>query len=230
MSSTSSAALVPSVLDSSEPACEPSSSSRTINTAKLSSGGTGQQSLSMEMSQPLPASLAMSYAGDSHAKTSAMLVLALELGENDPVCGRPSRASLANFDPDTSSWRTSQRCLIEGWERFSETWPESGMTRSGRLYRRAPWALHTCDDGCSLWPTPTASMDERGFGIPLHENTGRYKLSTVRRVHALVGEHGWRIHPNFTEALMGLPTDWTEIKQSGIPSSRRSRKKSVKRS
>jgi len=73
-------------------------------------------------------------------------------------------------------------------------------------------------------------MDERGFGIPRHERTGRYKLSTVRRVHALVGEHGWRIHPNFTEALMGYPMDWTVIKESGIPSSRRSRKKSVKRS
>jgi hypothetical protein len=97
------------------------------------------------------------------------------------------------------------------------------------LYRRVPWALHTCDDECSLWPTPTASMDERGFGIPRHERTGRYKLSTVRRVHALVGDHGWRIHPNFTEALMGYPMDWTAIKQLGIPSSRRSRKKSGKR-
>ena len=60
-------------------------------------------------------------------------------------------------------------------------------------------------------------MDGRGFGIPRHENTGRYKLSTVRRVHALVGEHGWRIHPNFTEALMGFPTGWTEITPSETP-------------
>ena len=228
MSSTSFPASADSALDSKEPECEPRSSSKSTRTAKLSSGGTGQMSLSTEMSKPSLASLAMSYAAVSHAKTSAMLVLALELQENDPVCGRPSRASLANFDPDTSSWRTSQRCLIEEWALYSETWPESGMTRSGRLFPRAPWALHTCDDGCSLWLTPTASMDERGFGIPLHENTGRYKLSTVRRVHALVGEHGWRIHPNFTEVLMGYPMDWTEIKESGIPSSRRSRKKSAK--
>jgi len=226
----SSAESAASALDLNELVCEPSSSLKSTPIAKPSSGGTGQASLFTETSALSMASLATSSVGDSHAKTSVTLVLALELQENDPVCGRPSRASLAEFDPDTSSWRTSQRCLIEGWEPFLETWPESGMTRSGRLYPRAPWAHHTCDDGCSLWPTPTASMDERGFGIPLHENTVRYKLSTVRRVHALVGEHGWRIHPNFTEALMGYPTDWTEIKESGIPSSRRSRKKLAKRS
>jgi hypothetical protein len=159
-----------------------------------------------------------SFAEASHAKTSAMLVLALELRESDPACGLSSRASLARFDPATSSWRTSQRSLTEEWESYSETFPESGMTRSGQLYQRAPWALHMCDDGCSLWPTPTASMDGRGFGIPLHENTGRYKLSTVRRVHGLVGEHGWRIHPHFTEALMGFPTDQSAITRSATPS------------
>ena len=61
-------------------------------------------------------------------------------------------------------------------------------------------------------------MDGRGFGIPLHKKTGRYKESTVSRVHALVFEHGWRIHPNFTEALMGFPMDHTETEASETPS------------
>jgi hypothetical protein len=67
-------------------------------------------------------------------------------------------------------------------------------------------------------------MDGRGFGIPLHDRTGRYKKSTVSRVHALVGEHGWRIHPRFTEALMGFPLEWTAIEGSATPSRRRSQK------
>jgi hypothetical protein len=67
-------------------------------------------------------------------------------------------------------------------------------------------------------------MDGRGFGIPLHKNTGRYKQSTVSRVHALVFEHGWRIHPDFTEALMDFPTGWTEIEGSETPSRRNNRK------
>lgn len=49
-------------------------------------------------------------------------------------------------------------------------------------------------------------------------STGRYKRSTVLRVHALVKEHGWRIHPNFTEALMGFPSGWSAIEGSETPS------------
>jgi hypothetical protein len=56
-------------------------------------------------------------------------------------------------------------------------------------------------------------MGGRGFGIPLHNRTGRYKQSTVRRVQELVGKHGWKIHPNFIEALMGLPIDHSAITQ-----------------
>jgi hypothetical protein len=52
-------------------------------------------------------------------------------------------------------------------------------------------------------------MDGRGFGIPLHNRSGRYRQSTISRVHELVGRHGWKIHPHFTEALMALSLGWT---------------------
>lgn len=221
MSSVSSVASADLISGSSAPECEPSRSASETSIASESCEADGLACPSTTMSARLQQndwlqteSSSMRSLEDSPAKTSAMLVMALELRENDPGSGLSSRASLAHYDPEASSWRTSQRCLIGGWEPFSETFPESGMTRSGRLYPRAPWALHTCDDECSLWPTPTASMDGRGFGIPLHENTGRYKLSTVRRVHELVTEHGWRIHPNFTEALMGFPMDASAIAPS----------------
>jgi hypothetical protein len=146
---------------------------------------------------------------------------------NGLASGGSTLESFARFDPDTWQLKTSQLCLLEGLTSFSESLPESGTMRSGVLYRHAPWVHHTCDDDCSLWPTPTASMDGRGFGIPLHTKTGRYKLSTVERVHALVGAHGWRIHPHFTEALMGFETEWSATMQSVTPSSRRSRKSSA---
>lgn len=237
MYSTSSVALADLQSGSSELECERSPSANESRTASKSSEADGLACPSMTMfanSQQNDwlqmESLSMPSREDSPAKTSAMLVLALELKENDPGSGLSSRASLAHYDRDSSSWRTYQRCLIEGWEPYSETFPESGMTRNGQLYPRAPWALHTCDDECSLWPTPTASMDGRGFGIPLHENTGRYKLSTVRRVHALVTEHGWRIHPHFTEALMGFPMDASAIAQSETQSHQTSPKRSAEQS
>ena len=90
----------------------------------------------------------------------------------------------------------------------------SGTMQSGTLYRMRRWDCHTCDDECSLWPTPTASMDGRGFGIPLHENTGLLQTLDRFKSARLVKEHGWRIHPNFTEALMGFPTGWSAIEAS----------------
>gem|GEM_PF-708038 len=62
------------------------------------------------------------------------------------------------YDPESRSWRTWQRCLVEGWEIFSGTWPRSGMTRSGIAYRRPPLVpLTDATASGSLLPTPEAS-------------------------------------------------------------------------
>lgn len=197
----------------------PSVKSRTIPAA--CSPSTGQASTATMTCEPsqqtglLPMELPlMSSAAGSRARTYLELGLGPASQASAPGCGESSHGSLASYDRPTRSWRTWQRSLMTEWEPFSETWPTSGTMRNGQLYLRAPWVHHTCDSACSQWPTPTASMDGRGFGIPLHERTGRYKKSTVLRVHALVKEHGWRIHPNFTEALMDFPTGWSEIEPS----------------
>ena len=74
-----------------------------------------------------------------------------------PDSGPRSPVLLTNYDPNTSSWRTSQRCLLEGWGRFSETWPRSGMTVNGIAYRLPPSAHLTdgIDGGGLHTPTPT---------------------------------------------------------------------------
>ena len=237
MSSTFSAESVASASGSNEPECEPSRSVKSSRSAAPSSKSTGRTSpatRTLENSVPNISpqrELALtSSAAASPAKTFLEPDTALGSLASDQGYGLSLQDSLASYDPSSRSWRTSQRCLIETWAPFAETWPTSGMTRSGRLFPLAPLVLHTCDSECSLWPTPTASMDGRGFGIPMHERTGRYKKSTVKRVHALVGEHGWRIHPNFTEVLMGFPTGWTEIAESETPLPLRSRKRSGGRS
>ena len=175
---------------------------------------------------PKPSSASTFSAAASPARTSATRAECSDLKATEADCGGSSTESLANWDRSSSSWRTSQLCLTGEWQKFSDRLPIAGSMRNGRLFPRALWARHTCDSECSLWPTPTASMDGRGFGIPLHERSGRYKLETVRRVHALVGEHGWRIHPHFTEALMGYPMDHTAIEESATPSCPISRKSS----
>ena len=52
--------------------------------------------------------------------------------------GLSSPVSLGSWDPDMSSWRTSQVSLLstedERFPRSWETWPRSGMTRRGRAF------------------------------------------------------------------------------------------------
>ena len=145
-----------------------------------------------------------------HVRTSVLLALALASMATEADFGENSTDSFASYDQDLHSWKTWQRCLTGEWAEYSQTWPESGMTRNGQSFRRVQWVRHICDGACSLWPTPTASSGGRAFGI---SQTGkmRFRKSTVLRVRELVTQNGWRIHPNFTETLMGFPLDWTAV-------------------
>jgi len=65
---------------------------------------------------------------------------------------------LAKFDPNSSSWRTFQSSFgtDTGWERFSETWPKSGMMRNGIAFRLSPLVPTTYENVYGSLPTPTA--------------------------------------------------------------------------
>lgn len=83
-------------------------------------------------------------------------------GEDSPESaadsGLSSLESFARWDPASWSWRTSQRCLLEGLTPFSGRWPRSGTMQSGAAFARPTWALATDAIGClsSQWPTPGA--------------------------------------------------------------------------
>ena len=79
--------------------------------------------------------------------------------------GLSSTESFANYDPATSSWRTSQACLLTGWELFSQTWPTQGTMRNGRCYRQRMSVRPTSESESSSWPTPRTS-DCRGASQP----------------------------------------------------------------
>lgn len=105
----------------------------------------------------LPMELPLTRSAEgSRARTSQTLASALALRVSEAVSGPNTRASLANYDPASFSWRTSQRCLVEGWTVFSETWPRSGMMRGGIAFQLQPLAPLTNGTGSGLWPTPAA--------------------------------------------------------------------------
>ena len=115
----------------------------------------------MERGTPCPCRChtSMSSAAASPAKTSAMPDEERESTERARVFGPSTRDSLANFDPDTSSWRTSQLSLLEDSGECLQTWPRSGMTRSGIAYQRQPLAPLTGATASGSLPTPTAKAN-----------------------------------------------------------------------
>jgi len=83
----------------------------------------------------------------------------------EPVAayGFNSDGLLANYDRNSSLWRTSQRCFIEGWEPFSETWPRSGMTRNGIAWMLSTLECRNIGRVCGLSPIPHERVATRYF-------------------------------------------------------------------
>lgn len=118
----------------------------------------------------------MSSQAAFHAKTLASLENSAAWGkERGLASGLKSSVWFANYDPITSSWRTSQHCLLaqvngeaDGLAEFSETWPSAGMMQSGKTYRRQPWALPIAENASGLWPTPVKDSNPgaNAFKLP----------------------------------------------------------------
>lgn len=161
MSSISSQELAASASDSNEPECEPSRSARSTQKLEPSSPSIGPESPVTPMYESSPPAASqqtafpwMSSAEASHARTSALQGRALALPASALAYGLSTPELLANFDPDSSSWKTSQRCLVEGWTPFSEAWPRSGTMRNGTAYQLPPLVPLTEETASGLWPTP----------------------------------------------------------------------------
>jgi hypothetical protein len=111
------------------------------------------------------------------ARTSALQAKAPALTEPDQACGPTWRASLARFDPATSSWKTAQRSLLGDSDECSVTWPRSGMTADGQCWELPTLERRIGETDSGLWPTPTTSdgganhstdaVTKRGHGINL---------------------------------------------------------------
>jgi hypothetical protein len=68
-----------------------------------------------------------------------------------------SSDSLASFDPDSFSWKTSQQSLFGGFTEFLWSSLRSGTIVGGRLYQPQRLDPRTFDSDGFYLPTPTAS-------------------------------------------------------------------------
>ena len=156
---------------------------------------------------------------DPPAKTLAPPEREQDLTEPDPGYGQNTRASFASFDPDSLSWRTSQRSVFGGWVEFSETWPRAGMMQSGTAYRLPPSVPLTAVIGSFWLPTPTVADSKNVAGksqlrrVTLHLSP----MAAHNLWPKFQSPHGGPLNPNWVEWLMGFPVGWTALDVSGMP-------------
>lgn len=126
------------------------------------------------------------------------------------ICLEP----FAWYDQKTHSWRTWQRCLIEGWAMFSETWPQSGLMRNGIAYRLPLSEYHTDVEGFGLWPTLLASDGKKISSVTLETakllRDNKKQMHLIHHAVLMQGQEGrYALNPSFCEEFMGLPKDYT---------------------
>ncbi len=136
--------------------------------------------------------------------------------------GANTSGSFAQYDRESSSWRTSQRCLFGGWIEYAETWPRAGTMRNGSVYQREPLVPRTNGTGFSFAPTPRAA-DYKGACKPSRSTAKRVKdgIANLPEYCQEIGITG-RMSIGITEWMMGFPIGWSELEGTATPSCHRS--------
>jgi hypothetical protein len=184
------------------------------------------------LTESLGAALLTAFLAGSRAKTSPWPDVATDWMEVDLVSGVTSHGLFATLSRDGSEWRTPQCSLLEGSDKFSGTWPRSGLMRDGMSYQQQSLALGTFESASgSLLPTLTVCGNYNAKGASATSGDGL--ATALRRMPTLMardyrspgrsrlarpggkqGEHlpnvvGGPLNPDWCEWFMGFPIGWT---------------------
>ena len=94
--------------------------------------------------------------------------------------GRTSDASLAKWNPEDSSWRTSQASFWEEYSPYLESWPRTGTTRSGQLFALPTLVRRTGANGALSWPTPDTMPEAPNSGSNVTSRPKSLLLNALR--------------------------------------------------
>lgn len=142
--------------------------------------------------------------------------------ESALVCGEKVYEPFAYFDQESYSWKTWQRCLIEGWATFSGTWPRAGIVRNGIAYQRRPLVPITNGTGLSLWPTARKEMGSHMICWK-RAKSGEHRSNLedfiawlwLREPNEKI--RGLNTNPDWLEWYLGFPIRFSVLKPSETP-------------
>ena len=108
------------------------------------------------------AALLTSLLAGFRAKTSVSPAAVTVSTASEVGYGEKWRGSFAKYDPSESKWKTAQCSLLGDSDEFLETWPRWGSMLSGESFLRPIPALTISESASGFWPTPTASLADKG--------------------------------------------------------------------
>lgn len=162
----------------------------------------------------------------SPAKTCQMLPLHTM---EPPACPDPALdcsgkwlIPFAWLEQSSGLWKTWQLCFSETgapiWAQYLDAWPPSGVMRNGIAWQRQPLAHPTIVPGHTFLPTLGASD---GAGSSRSRYHGSQNLMRGRMSDGLRTSQSDPpcTHPNFAEAMQGLPKDYTELETETLRAS-----------
>jgi hypothetical protein len=147
--------------------------------------------------------LLMLYLEGFRAKISVVQEEEQESKENDQACGNTWHESSEKCGQLTLSLKTPLCSVLEDSVLSSKTLPKWGMMLNGECWEHSMLELTTKGTECGyLLPTPTCH----------NAKEGAYPAEYTRKTPTLATHVGGKIHPEFTEWMMGWPLGWTDLK------------------
>lgn len=151
--------------------------------------------------------LSTSSPAAAHARISALQEMERAWLESAADCSSRSSDSLAIFDQNSFSWRTSQLSLDGALSAFQWNSPRWGTIHGGLLFQRRRLAPATYENDGSFWPTIVArdyrQSDPKGDKSP----------SLVKFLCEKTGLRSIRLKPSWAEMFMGYPSGHTELSE-----------------
>jgi hypothetical protein len=155
-----------------------------------------------------------SFVGATHANPSALLEKGVERTTH-ATYGHGYATPLANYDPDTQSWKMFGDIFL--WEEHQclVTLPKSGITQNGVLYQQPEWERPIAENGSLLWPTPTTANWVTSTSIETTRDQmlkgEKYSSRIVQAVAIAEPTATGYLNPMWVEWLMGFPLGWTDL-------------------
>ncbi len=155
------------------------------------------------LTESLGKELLMLYLEGFHVKTSAAQEEGKESQEIEAVCGSTWQESSEKYHQLSLTLKTPLCSALEDSVLSSKTLPRWGTMQNGECFQRQPLEQTTRGRGCGLLlPTPTCH----------NAKEGAYPAEYTRKTPTLATHVGGKIHPEYTEWMMGWPLGWTDLK------------------